>query len=188
MATTGNTKKRGGRHFYGARTRTDASPAGARIKEVLHNQGNSAAPAPPGGGTPKSAARSEKQLLLPSPATAKPCRVLVADDHPLVREGVVALINRQPDMQVIAEATNGREALQLFLEHHPDVTLLDLRMPDMDGIEAVAAICANSADARTVILTTYQGEEDIYRALRAGARGYLLKDSPPKSWHRVSAP
>ena len=87
--------------------------------------------------------------MLPSPATAKPCRVLVADDHPLVREGVVALINRQPDMQVIAEATNGREALQLFLEHHPDVTLLDLRMPDMDGIEAVAAICANSADART---------------------------------------
>ncbi|MGZ7083930.1 MAG: response regulator [Candidatus Angelobacter sp.] len=126
----------------------------------------------------KSGAGPQKEPLLPPPAKAKPCSVLVADDHPLVREGVVALINRQPDMHVIAEAGNGREAVEKFLAHCPDITLLDLRMQVMDGIEAITAICANNPDAHTVILTTYQGEEDIYRALRAGARGYLLKDCP----------
>jgi two-component system NarL family response regulator len=109
---------------------------------------------------------------------ARQIKVLIADDHPVVREGLVALINRRPDMQVIGEASNGREAMQKYFELRPDVALLDLRMPTMDGIETVAAICEREPASRLIVLTTYQSEEDIYRALRAGARGYLLKDAP----------
>lgn len=118
-----------------------------------------------------------ERRLLPDPRSGKSYTVLVADDHPLVREGLAALINRHPDMQVVAEAGDGREAVEKFLALRPNIALLDLRMPVMDGIEAVVAIRATAPDAHTVILTTYQGEEDIYSALRAGARGYLLKDS-----------
>jgi DNA-binding NarL/FixJ family response regulator len=176
VGKTPNPNSRGGRHFYGARTRVDRSVAGTKIREILQQQGHSAAHPVRGAEAAKVVAIPEKQQL-PSPVT-KPYRVLVADDHPLVREGVVALINRQPDMRVIAEASNGREAVAKFLELRPDITLLDLRMPLLDGAGAVAAICADTPDAQTVILTTYRGEEDVYRALRAGARGYLLKDSP----------
>ncbi|MGA8503190.1 MAG: response regulator transcription factor, partial [Candidatus Sulfotelmatobacter sp.] len=110
--------------------------------------------------------------------TARSSTILVADDHPMVREGLVAVINRQPDMRVVAEASNGREAVEKFVTLRPDIALLDLRMPMMDGIEAAMSISEHAPEARLVIVTTYQSEEDIYRALRAGAQGYLLKDSP----------
>jgi len=110
--------------------------------------------------------------------TARSLTILVADDHPMVREGLVAVINRQADMRVVAEAGNGREAVEKFVTLRPDIALLDLRMPMMDGIEAAMSIYERAPEARLVIVTTYQSEEDIYRALRAGAQGYLLKDAP----------
>jgi two-component system, NarL family, response regulator len=104
--------------------------------------------------------------------------VLIADDHPVVREGLAALINRRSDMRVVAEAADGREALEKFVTYSPDIVLLELRLPLMDGVETVMSICEKVPDARLVIFTTCQGEEDIYRAVRAGAYGYLLKDTP----------
>jgi two-component system NarL family response regulator len=103
-------------------------------------------------------------------------RVLIADDHFVVRMGLAAVIHTQPDMAVVAEATTGKQAVELFRQHRPDVTLMDLRMPEMDGIEAITAIRAEFPDSRFIVLTTYDGDEDIYRALQAGARAYLLKD------------
>jgi two-component system NarL family response regulator len=103
--------------------------------------------------------------------------VLVADDHPVVREGLMSLIGRRPEIRVVAEASNGREAVEQFLALRPDVALLDLRMPVMDGIQAMAAIFEKEPEARIVILTTYQDEEDIYHALQAGVQGYLLKSA-----------
>jgi len=107
-----------------------------------------------------------------------PMRILIADDHPVVREGLVALINRRPDMVVVAEVSSGREAVDQFLRHRPDVALLDLRMPGMDGVEAIAAIRQKIPTARLIILTTFDEDEDVYRGLRAGAKAYLLKDAP----------
>jgi len=97
------------------------------------------------------------------------------DDHPLLREGLAALIGNQSDMQLIGEASNGREALEQFRKHHPDITLMDLQMPEMSGIDAISAIRGEFPDARIIILTTYTGDFQVSRALRAGARGYLLK-------------
>jgi two-component system NarL family response regulator len=105
----------------------------------------------------------------------KPIRILIADDHFLVRMGLVALISTQPDMIVVAEAATGREAIELFRQHKPDITLMDLRMPDVDGVEAIASIRSQFPDARFIVLSSYDGDEDIYRALEAGARAYLLK-------------
>ena len=107
-------------------------------------------------------------------------RVLSADDHPLLREGIAAMINNQADMVMVAQASNGREAIQLFREHRPDVTLMDLRMPDISGIDAMIAIRHEFPDARIVMLTTFEGDVEIQRALSAGARGYILKNMPPK--------
>jgi len=107
-------------------------------------------------------------------------RVLSVDDHPLLREGIAAIINSQPDMVMVAQASTGREAIQLFRQHRPDVTLMDLRMSDVSGIDAMSAILAEFADARIVMLTTFEGDVDIQRSLAAGARGYLLKNMPPK--------
>jgi DNA-binding NarL/FixJ family response regulator len=114
----------------------------------------------------------------PQKTATKPLAVLIADDHPVVREGLVAMIHTQPDLQVIAEASNGQDAMEKFFAHRPDIALLDLRMPIMTGVEAVVAICEKEPGARLAILTSYESEEEIYRALRAGAQGYVLKDAP----------
>jgi DNA-binding NarL/FixJ family response regulator len=103
-------------------------------------------------------------------------RVLVADDHPVVRAGLSAVIAEQGDLELLAEAENGARAVALFREHGPDVTLMDLRMPVMDGVEAIRTITTEFPDARILALTTYEGDADIRRALEAGASGYLLKD------------
>jgi len=110
-------------------------------------------------------------------ASGKPITVLVADDHPLMREGIATVIGGERDMVMVAEAGNGREAIDLFVAHRPDITLMDLQMPDMDGITATLAIRANWPDARIVMLTTFRGDAQVLRALQAGARGYLLKST-----------
>ena len=107
-------------------------------------------------------------------------RVLTADDHPLLREGIAAIINNQPDMILVSQANNGREAIQMHREHRPDVTLMDLRLPDMSGIESMIAIRVEAPDARIIILSTFDGDVEIQRALQAGANGYLLKSMPQK--------
>lgn len=106
-------------------------------------------------------------------------RVLIADDHAIVRQGLATIIDRDPEMTVIAQAEDGEKAIALFREHQPDVTLMDLRMPQIGGVEAITAICAEFKLARIMVLTTYDGDEDIYRGLQAGAQGYLLKDAKP---------
>jgi two-component system NarL family response regulator len=103
-------------------------------------------------------------------------RIIVVDDQAVVRQGFVSLINTVPDMRVIAQGTNGREAVALYREHKPDVVLMDLRMPEMGGVEAIAVIRREWPGAKVIVLTTYDGDEDIYRSLQAGAQGYLLKD------------
>lgn len=106
-------------------------------------------------------------------------RILISDDHPFMREGLAAVIEYKLDMTVVGQACNGHEAVALFRQHQPDVTLMDLRMPEMAGVEAIVAIRAEFSNARIIILTTYDGDEDIYRGLRAGAKGYVLKDAEP---------
>ena len=136
----------------------------------------------------KKAARSKKPAKKPKSAVKKVPKVgdttrsritvLIADDHSVVREGLVSLITRKADMTVIGEAGNGREAVDLWKQHHPDVTLLDLRMPELHGVGAIKEIRGEDEKARIIVLTTFDGDEDIYRAIQAGAKGYLLKDAP----------
>jgi DNA-binding NarL/FixJ family response regulator len=106
-----------------------------------------------------------------------PIRILTVDDHPIYRDGLAALIAAYSDFRLVAAAANGREAMQMFRQHRPDVTLMDLSMPVMSGVDAIAAIVAEFSDAKIIALTTWAGDADIHRALELGARGYLLKDS-----------
>src|SRR2546427_3942170 len=103
-------------------------------------------------------------------------RILIAEDHTVVRDGLVALIKQEADMDVVAETGDGRQSVELWKKHRPDITLMDLRMPGLEGVDAIYAIRAADPNARIVILTTFDGDEDIYRGMRAGAKSYLLKD------------
>ena len=103
-------------------------------------------------------------------------RVLVAEDHTVVRDGIVAIIKQEPDLEVVAETGDGQQAAELWKKHRPDITLMDLRMPGLDGVNAIYQIRAADPNARIIVLTTYDGDEDIYRGMRAGAKSYLLKD------------
>ena len=107
-------------------------------------------------------------------------RIFSVDDHPLLQEGLAAIINNQPDMVLVAQASNAQEGIQLFRKHKPDVTLMDLRLPDKSGIDAMIAVRSEFPEARIIILTTFEGDVEIQRALEAGARGYMLKSMPPK--------
>jgi DNA-binding NarL/FixJ family response regulator len=104
-------------------------------------------------------------------------RVLAVDDHPIVRRGIALLLSTEPDLELVAEAGNGREAIQQFRAHRPDVTLMDLQMPEMSGVDAISAIRGEYPDARIIVLTTYAGDVQALRAMQAGARAYMLKDS-----------
>jgi DNA-binding NarL/FixJ family response regulator len=104
-------------------------------------------------------------------------RILCVDDHPVVRQGVAGLLAAEPDMALVAEAANGREAIEQFRTHRPDVTLMDLQMPEIGGLDAISAIRGEFPDARIIVLTTYSGDAQAFRALQAGARGYLLKNA-----------
>jgi two-component system, NarL family, response regulator len=115
--------------------------------------------------------------MSPAAAGAK-IRVILADDHPVVRDGLAAIVNQQKDMTVVAEAGDGAEAIALYEEHSPDVMVLDLRMPRRDGVSVVEEVLEAHPKARLLIMTTYDGDEDIFRSLSKGAKGYLLKDAP----------
>ncbi len=106
-------------------------------------------------------------------------RILIADDHPILGQALTMFLQCEPDMTVVGHAGDGREAVEFFCQHQPDVALMDLRMPKMEGADAIAAICAKFKRARIIVLTTYDGDEDIYRGLRAGAKGYILKKAEP---------
>ncbi|HTT24674.1 MAG TPA: response regulator transcription factor [Candidatus Sulfotelmatobacter sp.] len=166
-----NQKLFSSRPAYGGHSRHVKSEAESRAAEVLYKQNSSieagALPEPSLTITECKVPKKRTSLL----------SVLVADDHPVVREGLVSLINREPDMRVVAQASNGREAIENFFQYHPDVALLDLRMSVLDGIGALIAIVEREPCARVGIITSYQLEEEIYRALRAGALGYILKDA-----------
>ncbi|WNZ25770.1 response regulator transcription factor [Leptolyngbya sp. NK1-12] len=107
-------------------------------------------------------------------------RVLVVDDHPVVRQGLIGMLEEAPDIVIVGQGRNGHEAIAVFQQQQPDVTLMDLRMPEMEGVAAITVICNEFPNARIIVLTTYDTDEEIYRGLRAGAKGYLLKDSEPE--------
>lgn len=108
-----------------------------------------------------------------------PIRIVIADDHPIVLQGLAALIDRQPGMSIVAQATNGQEAVDRFQQYQPDVAMIDLRMPQLDGVSAISQIRQADPAARIIVLSTYDRDEDIYRGIQAGAMGYLLKDAEP---------
>lgn len=117
-----------------------------------------------------------KDLSAASPV--KPIQVLIVDDHPIVREGLVAILEEEPDIEIVGQAEDGDAAIELFRRHQPDIVLLDLRMPRVGGVEVITTLRADYPDASIIMLTIYDTDEDIYRGLRAGAKAYLLKDTP----------
>ncbi len=136
---------------------------------------------PPAPALPRrSGSARSRSLANPPQGTKQIIRVLLADDHFIVREGLAAIIGGEPAMQVVACAADGEEAFELWMHHRPDVTLLDLRMPRLDGIGALRRIREQTASARVIVLTTFDSDEDVYRAMREGAKAYLLKDVPPE--------
>lgn len=110
-------------------------------------------------------------------STSNPIRIMSVDDHPLIRQGIAGLVSLQADLLLVAEASTGREAIQLFRAHRPDITLMDIQMPEMSGLDAISAILSEFVDARIIVLTTYSGDVQALRAMQAGARAYLLKDT-----------
>ena len=120
--------------------------------------------------------KSESAETVGSPPDQRPIRLLVVDDHPLLRFGVAALVANHPDIVLVAEASDGREGVEQFRIHNPDITLMDLQMPGMSGIDALMAIRESQPEARVIILTTYSGDVQVLRAMKAGAQGYLLKN------------
>ena len=128
----------------------------------------------------------QSRTLSAARVVIKSCiRVLSVDDHPIIREGIAAVINAQPDMQVVAQASNGHEGVECFCRHRPDITLMDLRLPDTNGVDAVIALRTHFPDARIIILTTFDGDGEIQRALAAGVQSYLLKTMPPQEMVEV---
>jgi DNA-binding NarL/FixJ family response regulator len=123
-----------------------------------------------------SSADSENKTRLGERPPAGAIRILVAEDHTVVRDGLIAIIKQERDMDVVAETGNGRQAVELWKQHRPDVTLVDLRMPGLDGVNVIREIRATDPNARIIVLTTFDGDENVYRGMRAGAKSYLLKD------------
>jgi DNA-binding NarL/FixJ family response regulator len=119
---------------------------------------------------------TQPESMLNDTGSSGTIRILCVDDHPLVRKGIASILANEADMELVAEANNGHEAVALFKEHKPDVVLMDLRMPELDGTSATRMIRQESPDARIIALTSYDGDQDIYRALEAGVRGYILKE------------
>ncbi|MGD1078034.1 MAG: response regulator transcription factor [Candidatus Sulfotelmatobacter sp.] len=172
-----------GHHSVVKRIRTDMNPARAQTPEISRRVDRLRGVSRHGAGQLQAGSNERESTALPQEAAASQCElltILVADEHPVVREGLVALINRQAGMRVVGEAGNGREAVERFIAQRPSVAFLALRMPLMDGVDAVQAIRENVPTARLVIFTSYQAEEAIYRALQAGASGYVLKNTPPE--------
>lgn len=172
-----------GHHSVVKRMRTDMNSARAQTPEISRRVDRLRGVSRHGARQSETGSNECESTALPQDVAASQCEpltVLVADDHPVVREGLVALINRQAGMRVVGEAGNGREAVERFIAQRPSVAFLALRMPVMDGVDAVQAIREKVPTARLVIFTSYQMEEAIYRALQAGASGYVLKDTPPE--------
>src|SRR2546425_10598436 len=180
-ARTLNYRPIDGRHSAGDRLRTDRNPARAEIPEISRRVDRLRGVSRHGPCQSQTVSSELESTPPRQEADMNQCEsltVLVADEHPVVREGLVALINRQPDMRVVGEASNGRDAVERFIAQRPDVAFLALRLPIVDGVEAVQAIREQVPAARLVIFTTCQNEEAIYRAVQAGAGGYVPKDTP----------
>ena len=179
MAVNGNNNgTRGGRHLFLTKAERSVRTASPVVRQILQDSGltgkgrNSR-------GSEYECREVEVENHTEMPANdSKATSILLVDDHPIVRKGLSSVIDSQSGMCVLSEAADGREALEKFSTLRPDIVLIDLRMPMMDGIEAASAICAKDPTATVVIMSTYQDEEDIYRVLQAGARGYLLKSAP----------
>ena len=174
----GNGGARGGRHLFLTKTERMVRTASPVVRQILQNSGRTEK-----GRNSRASEYARRDVEVENRTEtaandSKVTSILLVDDHPIVRKGLSSVIDSQPGMHVLSEASDGHEAVEKFSTLRPDIVLIDLRMPMMDGIEAASAICAKDPSATVVIISTYQDEEDIYRVLQAGARGYLLKSAP----------